>query len=163
MQVSTGTVTRKRRAAQALMLVVALFVAGCQAVYRNHGYVPTERELAQVVVGKSTRDEVTAAIGRPSSTGVLEGSGWYYVGSRWRHFGPRAPQEIDRQVVAISFGQNGVVSNVERFGLEKGEVVVLSRRVTDSNIGGVGLIRQLLTNVGRVNAGQLLDSPGNTN
>ncbi|HEY0213629.1 MAG TPA: outer membrane protein assembly factor BamE [Paenirhodobacter sp.] len=143
------------------MLVVALFVAGCQAIYRDHGYVPTERELAQVVVGKSTREDVATAIGRPSSTGVLEGSGWYYVGSRWRHFGPRAPQEIDRQVVAVSFGANGMVSNVERYGLDKGEVVVLSRRVTESNIKGVSVIGQLLGNIGRMNASQLVDSPRN--
>ncbi len=160
MQVSTGTVTRKRRAAQALLLVAALFVAGCQAIYRNHGYVPTERELAQVVVGKSTRDDVSTVIGRPSSMGVLEGSGWYYVGSRWRHYGLRAPEEIDRQVVAISFNGN-VVSNVERFGLDKGEVVVLSRRVTETNIKGIGLVSQLLGSIGRVNAGQLLDAPNN--
>jgi hypothetical protein len=32
----------------------------------------------------------------------------------------------------------------------------LSRRVTDSNIKGVGLIRQLLGNLGRVNPGQFL-------
>ncbi len=161
MQVSTGTVTRKRRAAKALMLVTALFVAGCQSVYRDNGYVPTDRELAQVVVGKSTREDVGKAVGRPSSTGVLEGSGWYYVGSRWRYYGPFAPKEIDRQVVAVSFNANGVVSNVERYGLDKGEVIVVSRRVTESNIKGVGLARQLLGSVGRVNAGQLLDAQRN--
>lgn len=151
---TTGTVTR--RSALVLALGAALLAAGCTAIYRNHGYVPTEEDLAQVAVGKSTRDDVATAIGRPSSTGVLEGSAWYYVGSRWKYYGGRAPQEIDRQVLAISFSPKGVVENVERFGLERGQVVVLSRRVTKSNIKGIGLVRELLNSVGRVSAGKLL-------
>lgn len=156
--VSTGTVTRKRRAAMALALGAALLVAGCTTLYRNHGYVPTEEDLAKVSVGKSTRDQVAEAVGKPTSMGVLEGGDWYYVGSRWRYYGALAPKEVDRQVVAISFDKQGVVENVERFGLERGEVVVLSRRVTKTNIKGIGLVTQLLGSVGRVNAGQLLDN-----
>ena len=67
-----------------------------------------------------------------------------------------APKEIKREVVAISFNDKGVVSNVERFGLAQGEVVPLSRRVTESNVKGIGFIRQLLGSIGRVNAGQIL-------
>lgn len=151
---TTGTVTR--RSALVLALGAALLAAGCTAIYRNHGYVPTEEDLAQVAVGKSTRDDVATAIGRPSSTGVLEGSAWYYVGSRWKYYGGRAPQEIDRQVLVVSFSSKGVVENVERFGLERGQVVVLSRRVTKSNIKGIGLVRELLGSIGKVSAGNLL-------
>lgn len=139
-----------------LALAVAL-LAGCTALYQNHGYIPRDADLEQVVVGESTREDVARTVGRPSSTGLLTGGAWYYVGSRFRHFGPREPQEIDRQVVAISFDEAGTVENVERFGREKGQVVVLSRRVTDSNIQGLGFLRQLLGNIGNVSAGQLFD------
>lgn len=145
-----------RRFALAMACSAALFAAGCTAIYRNHGYVPTDEDLALVQVGKSTQQDVATAIGRPSSTGLLQGAGWYYVGSRWKYYGARAPEEIDRQVVAVSFDAKGVVANVERFGLERGEVVVLSRRVTKSNIKGIGLIRELLGSLGRVSAGKLL-------
>lgn len=139
-------------------LVLALVVlASCSAVYRNHGYVPREDELVQIVVGDDNRASVAEKIGRPSSSGVLSGAGWFYVGSRWKHAGWKAPQEIERQVLAISFDEEGTVTNVERFGLEDGQVVVLSRRVTDSNIKGVGFIRQLLGNIGNFTAGQLVD------
>ncbi|WP_444462193.1 outer membrane protein assembly factor BamE [Rhodobacter capsulatus] len=145
-----------RRMARLVTVAAVLVVAGCTPIYQNHGYVPTEEELSRIEVGKSSREEVSAVIGRPSSVGVLQGSGWFYVGSRWKHYGARAPQEIDRQVVAITFNEGGTVENVERFGLERGEVVVLSRRVTKSNIKGLGLIRELLGSFGRVSAGKLL-------
>lgn len=140
----------------AVALLMA-WVTACTALYQNHGYVPRDEELAKVVVGQSTREDVAKAVGRPSSTGLLTGGAWYYVGSRFRHYGPREPQEIDRQVVAISFAESGTVENVERFGLEKGQVVVLSRRVTDSNIKGLSFLRQLLGNIGNLSAGQLLN------
>jgi outer membrane protein assembly factor BamE (lipoprotein component of BamABCDE complex) len=145
--------TAARRAA---LVTVVLAVAACSAVYRDHGYVPSETDLEAVVVGESTRDDVALAVGRPSSSGVLAGGAWYYVGSRFKHFGPRAPQEIDRQVVAISFDEEGLVENVERFGLADGRVVALSRRVTDTNIKGLGLIRQLLGSLGKLNAASVL-------
>jgi outer membrane protein assembly factor BamE (lipoprotein component of BamABCDE complex) len=138
-----------------LTLLVAL-TAACSPITRNHGYVPTDGDLEDVIVGESTQEAVAQAIGRPSSSGILTGSGWYYVGSKFEHRGGRAPREIERQVVAVSFDEAGVVENVERFGLEKGQTVVLSRRVTDSNIKGIGFLRQLLGSVGNLNAGSII-------
>ncbi|MCQ0970331.1 outer membrane protein assembly factor BamE [Paracoccus sp. TK19116] len=139
------------------VLIAALLVlAGCVPIYRNHGYVPPELDLAQVVVGQTNVGELPALIGEPSAQGLLTGSGWYYVGSRWRHYGARAPQEVERQVVAISLNETGTVTNVERFGLERGRVVVLSRRVTDSGITEVSFIRQILGNIGTFTAGDFI-------
>ena len=143
---------------RAVMVVCLLALAACTAIYRNHGYIPRDEDLAKVVVGQSTTETVGRDVGRPSSTGLLTGGAWYYVGSRFRHYAGRAPQEVDRQVVAISFDDKGVVENVERFGLEKGQVVVISRRVTESGVKGVGLVRQILGNIGNFSAGQFLDT-----
>ncbi len=82
--------------------------------------------------------------------------GWFYVQSRWRNFGALPPKEVDRQVVAITFSEEGIVQNVERFGLEKGRVVAISRRVTESNIKGLGVLQQIFSNFGRIRADQIL-------
>ncbi len=145
-----------RRQIMALALTLPAALAACSATYRNHGYVPPEDELARIVVGQTQQAELDGLVGRPSAQGLLTGSARYYVGSRWEYYGARQPREIDRQVVAISFNEAGSVTNVERFGLERGQVVVLSRRVTDTGVTSLGLVRQLLGNVGRVSAGDLL-------
>ncbi len=142
------------RFAFAALMMVAL--SGCQPLYRNHGYVPLDADLAEIEVGTSTTEDVALAIGRPSSIGVLTGSGWYYVGSRFKQMGIRAPQEIDRQVVAVTFDDQGVVENVERFGLKDGQVIAISRRVTDSNVKGLGFLRQLLGNIGNFTAADVV-------
>lgn len=136
---------------------VILTVAACAPVYRNHGYVPPEQDLAMVVVGETTMDALPTLIGRPSAQGLLTGSSWYYVGSRWKHYGAYPPEEIEREVVAISFTDTGVVSNVERFGQERGRIVVLSQRVTDGGVASVSIITQLLRNLGNFSADQIID------
>lgn len=141
----------------ALAVATVLALASCAPVYQNHGYVPTDEELALVEVGKDTHETVAATLGRPSGEGLLNEVGWFYVQSRWKHFGAMAPKEIDRQVVSITFTEEGVVENVERFGLEDGNVVALSRRVTESNIKGIGFLKQLLGNIGRLRADQFVD------
>jgi hypothetical protein len=62
--------------------------------------------------------------------------------------GPARPKEISRELVAVTFDGNGTVANVERFGLEDGRVVVLSRRVTDNGLNDISFIRQLFGNIG---------------
>ncbi|GHC44399.1 outer membrane protein assembly factor BamE [Gemmobacter tilapiae] len=139
------------------LILGLLAVTACAPVYRNHGYAPPDSELSTVQVGVDTRESVAQKVGRPSASGLLNDVGWFYVESRWKHYGAREPQEIDRQVVAISFSESGTVSNVERFGLERGQIVPLSRRVTESNIKGVGFLRQLLGSFGRLQASELID------
>ncbi len=144
------------RSARIGLFALAIMAAACTPIYRDHGYAPTEAELTAVVVGKDTRETVTESIGRPSASGVLADDQWFYVQSRYLQRGIKAPQEIDRQVVVITFADAGTVSNVERFGLEDGQVVALSRRVTETNIQGVTFIGQLLGNFGRFTADQFL-------
>ncbi len=131
-------------------------LAGCTAMYRDHGYIPSEEDLAEVVLGVDTRDSVAETIGVPSSTGVLDNSGYYYIETRFRHYGAKAPEAVSRELVAISFTDAGVVSGVERFGLEDGNVIPLERRVTESGIQDKTFLRQLLGNIGNFNPADLL-------
>ena len=140
-------------AVSALVLAVA-----CTPVFRNHGYVPSDDELNEIVVGVDTRATVDDVIGAPSAGGLLEGGDYYYVRTRVRHFGMLEPQITERQVLAISFDDAGVVKNIERFGLEDGKVVPLTRRVTSSSVEGKGFLRQLLGNLGRFNPSTLLSN-----
>ena len=138
-----------RYGAMALILTSAM---ACTPLVKNHGYIPEEQDLARIVVGQDTRESVTSIVGPPTSGGVLNGSGFYYVQSKFRTLGAFAPQEVEREVVAISFNDAGVVTNIERFGLENGQVVALSRRVTDTGVQDSTFIRQLLSSLGQFDA-----------
>ncbi len=141
-------------AAAALMLLAA-----CQPMYQNHGYAPDDALLSKIEVGRDTRDTVAATLGPPSVEGLLNDVGWFYVQSRWKTQGLAAPMEIDRQVVAITFSEAGIVTNVERFGLERGRIVPISRRVTTEPVKGRSILSQLFGNIGMIDTGSLLGGP----
>lgn len=151
-----GMFNKTRMIALGLTLLLA---TACASVYRNHGFNPLEEDLANVIVGVDTRASVEETLGVPTTGGVNNADGMYYVSSRWRHFGAAAPKPISREIVAISFDQNEVVSNISRYGLEDGKVVVLSRRVTAGGAKEISFIRQLMGNIGRINAGDLIGQP----
>ncbi|WP_170572154.1 outer membrane protein assembly factor BamE [Ruegeria atlantica] len=145
-------VNRLKPASKTLVFAACLAaITACTPVFNNHGYIPAPEELAEIKVGVDTRDSVLEAVGAPSSSGVVRDSGFYYVRSRVRHYGPKKPEVVSRELVAISFDDRGVVRNIERFGLEDGIVVQLDRRVTESSIESSGFLRQLLGNIGNFN------------
>ncbi|UWQ30143.1 outer membrane protein assembly factor BamE [Leisingera sp. M527] len=140
----------------AVFAAAGLALAACSSVYRKHGYVPTPDQLAEVVPGIDTRDSVAESVGIPSSTGVLNDSGYYYVATRFRHYGAAAPKPVARDLVAISFDTAGVVQGIERFSLEDGKVVPLERRVTSSSVQDNTFLRQLLGSLGNFGPDQFL-------
>lgn len=131
-------------------------LAGCEAKYLSHGYVPSEEDLQQIVPGVDTRATVEEVVGVPNASGVLNSSGFYYIESEVRHFAWKRPEVIDREIVAITFDGAGVVDNITTYGLEDGRVVPLTRRVTRTSDGDISFIRKLFGNLGGLNVGQLL-------
>ncbi len=154
-------IARARKLKPALRAAVAgvalVTLAGCAAVYRDHGYVPPEDELAEIVVGVDTRDSVAETLGSPSAVGVLDNGAYFYVASRMRYFGAREPKEVSRRVVAISFDDKGVVTNIRQLTLEDGQVVRLNQRVTSSSVKDKTFLRQLLGNLGRFDPGNVIE------
>lgn len=147
----TGLKTRA-----ALVACVLMMSVGCTTLYQNHGYIPSDEQLAEVLVGVDTRDTVVDVIGPPSAGSVTDGGGYFYVQSRFRLLGPFEAKEIAREIVAIRFDDTGLVSNVEKFGLNNGNVVSLSRRVTQDLVRDTTFLRQLFGSIGRFNAGDFL-------
>jgi outer membrane protein assembly factor BamE (lipoprotein component of BamABCDE complex) len=146
-----GTEFSLKAVVMAIVLALMTGLAGCTALYENHGYVPPEEDLQQLVPGVDTRATVDDVIGAPSTTGLLGGGDYYYVSSRLKTFGMLRPEVVDRQVLAISFDRQGVVANIERFGLRDGRTVPLSRRVTDNSVADKGFLRQIMGNLGNLN------------
>ena len=60
---------------RAALLGGALALSGCVAQYQNHGYVPSEEELSEIVVGSDNRESVAQKVGVPSSAGIVPNSG----------------------------------------------------------------------------------------
>ena len=139
-----------------LMVLVCLAVTACTRLYNTHGYTPTDEDLAQVVVGQTSSDEVVALIGPPTIDEFVSGGAWYYVKSRYETYAYREPKEIDREVLAVSFTADKRVSNIQRFGLEDGRIVMISSRVTGTGFDMVSTLRRIFGALGNFSAANAL-------
>ena len=139
----------------------ALLLGACSPIYRNHGYAPSDSDLAGLRLGADTRESVAASVGRPTTGGVLGEEGFYYVQSRFRHQGLLAPQEVEREVLALSFAPDGTLGAIERFGLQDGRAVAISRRTTPGVFADPSVIDRIAANFGGLDTGAFLgdDNP----
>ena len=144
-----------------LVVLVAMLcgaaLAGCAPTVRVHGYVPSQADISQIRPGVDTFETVEETLGRPSSSGLLRDSSWYYVQSVVRELTYNAPEVIDRTVLAINFDDNGVVQGITRFGLEDGQIVDLTNRTTATGGRQLGVLEQLFGNLLALDAEQFID------
>lgn len=150
-----GLGAKTRLGAAALALVV---LGACTAQYQTHGYMPPEEDLQQIVPGVDTRASVEDLVGVPTTSGATRDSGFYYIETEVKRFAWRAPEVIDRRVLAITFDSAEVVENIITYGLEDGKVVPIQKRVTRSGDGDIGFIRRLFGNIGGLSLDQLLSN-----
>ena len=136
-------------------LALSLLVS-CSPITRSYGYAPSELDLAELTVGQDTRDSVAQAVGSPFASGLSNANTWYYVSSVQRSNGAFTPREVEREIVAITFTESGELANIERYGLEDGRVVTLSRRVTDPAVQNATFVRQLFESLGNIPTDELL-------
>lgn len=141
----------------ALVLVMAT-LAACGGQYRNHGYMPLAEDVDALIVGVDTHDSIIEVMGVPTTGGVLTEEAMYYVRSRVHHKGYVKPNEIQRDVLVLSFDKNQILRNVERFGIEKGKLIRLEHRVTEAPGGDRSVLQQIIGSIGGFNPNSIVNN-----
>lgn len=129
---------------------IALLTAGCAGRIDSHGDRLEADRLAQIRPGVQTREDVEQILGSPSSTSVFGEESWYYISDLVETRSILDREIKDRQVVTVRFN-DGVVRQVDAFGLERGKEVEVVERETPSFGESVTILNQLMGNLGRFN------------
>lgn len=143
-----------------LLLAAAslLLPAGCARTPDVQGYIVDEELIAAVQPGVDTRQSVQRALGRPTMMSQWNSDRrWYYVS---RQTGQRAflrPIPTAQSILIIDFDERGVVSAVERRGLERVADITPERDRTPTLGREVGILEDLFGNIGQVGT-----APGGT-
>ncbi len=141
----------------ALVLGAALLLQGVSAcvpaVRDARGYILNERAVAGIAPGRDTRNTVLVAMGTPTAVGTFHSNSWYYIGGQTETVAYKVPEVVDQQVVAILFTDAGVVEDVQRYSLADAMKVNPVGRETPTRGREIGIMEQLLGNIGRFNPG----------
>jgi len=138
-----------------LVAGIGLVGVACTPTNRVHGYLPDSELLDTIVPGVDTITSLETSIGRPSASGLVKSDAWYYVKTTVRHYTYNRPEVTDREVLAIRFAGDGVVSDVNRYGLEDGRIIDLKRNITVTPGQTLTALEQILGNFGQISASQI--------
>lgn len=136
-----------------LAIALALAVtaaAGCRATRDFHGYVPDQALPTDVEPTVDTRSTVLARLGSPSTTSVFDDNLWVYMSSTRENKAFYYPKVVSREIVAIQFDENDVVSDVLTYDLEDGRVIDYASRVTPTRGRELSILEQLFGSIGNI-------------
>lgn len=109
-------------------------------------------DLAELVPGTSTRKDVEALIGSPTTKGTFDDR-WIYI-SQTTHTRIGQLPGVDKQsVIELSFDDKGVLRTVRQMSMKDAKPIAMVARTTPSPGSEASFMQQLLGNVGRFNAG----------
>ncbi len=118
-------------------------------VTRN-GNMPSNERISQISVGDS-REKVRQVLGAPSTVVCFDKDTWIYMSSDVKRLAFFAPEEINRDVLTIRFGQDDLVKEITHLNKEDGQQVVINSDETEAVGEQVGFFRKYFGGVGQIN------------
>jgi outer membrane protein assembly factor BamE (lipoprotein component of BamABCDE complex) len=138
---------RRRLAAPALLIALALPLAGCLSETFQRGYVVPEGALEQIRMGAS-QEQVLIVLGTPSTVATVSGEAFYYISQTATRAASFMPTTIvDQRVVAIYFDKNRRVQRVADYGMKDGVVFDFVSRTTPTAGSDTSIIKQLFSTI----------------
>ena len=144
---------RARKSIRRPLLATAALTAAlmaCAPVIDNRGYIFDDRLLDSLQKGVTSKDTVRSTFGSPSTIASLNGETFFYVYSRVVTESYRAPEEVDRKVLAMFFDAQSRIRDFAVYGLEDGIIVPIVSRTTATQGQELTVLEQLFGNLGRL-------------
>lgn len=140
-----------------LCIATALLLLGCgqgeviEPIVDSRGYIADSELEKQLVVGMSSKEDVRALFGSPSTISTFGDESWYYIHATRERLAFFKPEITDQQVTRIYFDVNGYYSRLERYNQQDAETVQIVEETTPTAGQGLGFFEQILGNLGRFN------------
>ncbi len=130
-------------------VLVVVLAASCVSRTDTRGNLPDPERLAEIQAGTHSREEVVEILGSPSSTALLDQETWYYISKQTETIAFLAPEVTSQQVLVVRFDDEGVVSAVDKLGIEDANAVDPVDRKTPTAGKKLTIMQQLFGNIGR--------------
>jgi len=109
----------------------------------------------ELVVGTSTKKDVTSLLGSPTSHATFDDNEWMYISETTHTRIGLTPGVLRQNVMVVDFDQAGVLRGIKRLNEDDGRSVSVAGGATASPGSEASFLQQLLGNVGRYNVGGL--------
>ena len=142
-----ATIRPARKALMTALIAGSIFA--CAPVVDNRGYVFNDNLLPEIQKGATKADTLMEIFGSPSTVSNFNGGAYYYISSKVVTESYRAPEEVERKLLAVYFDSNQTVRDYAVYGLEDGIIIPIVARTTRAQGQELSFIEQIFTNLGR--------------
>ena len=148
------------RVAFAVALSALSMTGGCARLRGHQGYVIDPDLVNSVQPGVDNRQTVAKVLGKPTFTSQFNQGEWFYMSRDTRYYAYEKPKPKAQTVLRISFDDKGVVSKVDRTGVEQVASITPYRKITPTLGRKRSFFRDVFGNIGAVGAGTNPSGPG---
>lgn len=125
-----------------------MLLASCTVIEETHGANLKQANVASITTN-STKNDVVAALGSPSTKSTYGAETWYYINNEQRRKIIGANEAVNQEVLVITFNEFGNVANVETYDLDDAKSFANASRTTPTAGHDLTVLEQILGNVGR--------------
>jgi len=132
--------------------LATIATGACVPLKTHQGYVIDTDLVNSVQPGVDTRQSVLSVLGKPSFASQFNQGDWYYVSRDARNFAYNNPKVKAQTTLKISFDAKGVVTGVQRTGVEQVASISPSKKTTPTLGRERSFFDELFGNIGTVGA-----------
>lgn len=132
-------------------LALAL-AAACAPTVDIRGNLPDDDRLKEIKEGTTTREQVQEKLGSPTAIATFDDNVWYYIGKKTEQTAFFNPKVLEQRVLVLRFGDAGRLTEMKTLTLGDAQEVSLVQRATPTAGQDMGILEQLVGNLGRFNA-----------
>ena len=133
-------------------LGLAIAAGACTPLRSHQGYVIDADLVNSVQPGVDNRQSVLQVLGKPSFASQFSQGDWYYVARDARNFSYNNPKVKSQTTLRISFDAKGVVTGVQRSGMEQVASIRPYKKSTPTLGRERSFFDELFGNIGTVGA-----------
>jgi outer membrane protein assembly factor BamE (lipoprotein component of BamABCDE complex) len=130
----------------------AAVLASCTVKESQHGNQLPQGIVAALQEPNVTQDRVLQLLGTPTSESAFDRGVWYYISEVQQSYAFLQPEVVGRKVLIMRFNQQGILETISTLDKADGKEVTLVARETPTEGHKLGLLEQLLGNIGRFNS-----------
>ena len=135
-----------------LLSVGLCLLTSCSVEIEEHGKRIGKDLLNKIVPGSTQKEQVLSILGAPSTENDFGNKAWFYIASNNRKTALLGDKLVSRSIIKIIFNDKNTVTKVSTLTEKDQNNVEHNREKTPTAGQEIGILQQLLGNIGRFNA-----------
>jgi len=131
----------------------SLSISACSNLYilNETGNMPKASKIERITIGETNERAVLQILGSPSTVNNFDTKSYIYMSSKIKSVAFFKPEEIEREVLTISFNKNNVVKKISRLNKQDGQEINITLDKTPTTGKELTAWEQIIGNIGRFN------------